>query len=231
MNMKNSRRSTQRRPIWMLPCSGKNKATRSIIEVFTSALKNGGLISRVVGRWKHAPEHCRTLTRSTLISKADLSLLGFLWKFVRAHLHFRRSIGQRQRTSVHQPGRFERLPQWCYSCHHHPHQGLSTVFSTAAAHKLVDGAVVQEVAALHVRLFSGISVSTQMAALRELRISAVHQSHGATRPRSMTLKTRKIPSGETSARCRCRQRRYQCEVTGTQGGRGCEGSSPGERDW
>ncbi|KAJ7322932.1 carbohydrate esterase family 9 protein [Mycena albidolilacea] len=48
--------------------------------------------------------------------------------------------------------------------------GLSTVFSTAAAHKLADGAVVQEVAALHVRLSLsfGISVSTQIAALREL---------------------------------------------------------------
>ncbi|KAJ7322929.1 carbohydrate esterase family 9 protein [Mycena albidolilacea] len=48
--------------------------------------------------------------------------------------------------------------------------GLSTVFSTAAAHKLVDGAVIQEVAALHVELSlsSGISVSTQIAALREL---------------------------------------------------------------
>ncbi|KAJ7512479.1 carbohydrate esterase family 9 protein [Mycena galericulata] len=48
--------------------------------------------------------------------------------------------------------------------------GLSTVFSTAAAHKLVEGAVVQEVAALHVALSlsSGISVSTQIAALRGL---------------------------------------------------------------
>ncbi|KAJ6572076.1 carbohydrate esterase family 9 protein [Mycena capillaripes] len=48
--------------------------------------------------------------------------------------------------------------------------GLSTVFSTAAAHKLVDGAVIQEVAALHVglSLSSAISVSTQIAALRGL---------------------------------------------------------------
>ncbi|KAJ7253708.1 carbohydrate esterase family 9 protein [Mycena haematopus] len=51
--------------------------------------------------------------------------------------------------------------------------GLSTVFSTAAAHKLVDGAVIQEVAALHVRLSlsSGISVSTQIAALRDLLLN------------------------------------------------------------
>ncbi|KAJ7089245.1 carbohydrate esterase family 9 protein [Mycena belliarum] len=48
--------------------------------------------------------------------------------------------------------------------------GLSTVFSTAAAHKLIDGAVPQEVAALHVALSlsSGVSVSTQIATLRGL---------------------------------------------------------------
>ncbi|KAJ7054512.1 carbohydrate esterase family 9 protein [Mycena amicta] len=48
--------------------------------------------------------------------------------------------------------------------------GLSTVFSTVAPHKLADGAVLQEIAALHVRvsLNSRISVSTQIAALRRL---------------------------------------------------------------
>ncbi|KAJ7793926.1 hypothetical protein B0H14DRAFT_2392986 [Mycena olivaceomarginata] len=48
--------------------------------------------------------------------------------------------------------------------------GLSTVFSTGAAHKLVPGAVVQEIAALHVAvsLSSRIGVSTQIAALRGL---------------------------------------------------------------
>ncbi|KAJ6491350.1 hypothetical protein C8R47DRAFT_1045160 [Mycena vitilis] len=48
--------------------------------------------------------------------------------------------------------------------------GLSSVFSTVAAHKLEDGAVIQEVAALHVALSlsSGISVSTQIATLRGL---------------------------------------------------------------
>ncbi|KAF8217750.1 carbohydrate esterase family 9 protein [Mycena galopus ATCC 62051] len=51
--------------------------------------------------------------------------------------------------------------------------GLSTVFSTSAAHKLVDGAVIQEVAALHVKLSlsSVISVSTQIAALRALLLT------------------------------------------------------------
>ncbi|KAJ7731104.1 hypothetical protein DFH07DRAFT_1065777 [Mycena maculata] len=51
--------------------------------------------------------------------------------------------------------------------------GVSTVFSTVAPHKLVDGAVIQDVAALHVALSlsSGISVSTQIAALRSLLLS------------------------------------------------------------
>ncbi|KAG6881063.1 hypothetical protein C0993_002996, partial [Termitomyces sp. T159_Od127] len=47
--------------------------------------------------------------------------------------------------------------------------GLSTVFSTGAAHKLVPRAVVQDVAALHVAVGdSSVSISTQIAALRRL---------------------------------------------------------------
>ncbi|KAF7334287.1 Carbohydrate esterase family 9 protein [Mycena sanguinolenta] len=49
--------------------------------------------------------------------------------------------------------------------------GLSTVFSTVAAHKLADGAIIQETAALHVMLslsWSSPSLSTQLAALRGL---------------------------------------------------------------
>ncbi|KAJ6491356.1 carbohydrate esterase family 9 protein [Mycena vitilis] len=48
--------------------------------------------------------------------------------------------------------------------------GLSTVFSTVARHKLADGAVIQEAAALHVglSLSSAVSVSTQIATLRGL---------------------------------------------------------------
>ncbi|KAJ6616478.1 carbohydrate esterase family 9 protein [Mycena sp. CBHHK59/15] len=59
--------------------------------------------------------------------------------------------------------------------------GLSTVFSTAAAHKLVDGAVIQEVAALHVALSlsSGISVSTQIATLRSLLLGRGKDELGA----------------------------------------------------
>ncbi|KAG6903044.1 hypothetical protein C0995_007477 [Termitomyces sp. Mi166 len=47
--------------------------------------------------------------------------------------------------------------------------GLSTVFSTRAAHKLVPGAVVQDVAALHVAIGdSSVSISTQITTLRRL---------------------------------------------------------------
>jgi len=49
--------------------------------------------------------------------------------------------------------------------------GLSTVFSTGAAHRLENGAVVQDIAALHVQIghsSTGPSVSTQIATLRNL---------------------------------------------------------------
>lgn len=53
--------------------------------------------------------------------------------------------------------------------------GLSTTFRTGAAHAMERGAVVQDVVALHVALArdsifpgQGVSVSTQMAALRRL---------------------------------------------------------------
>ena len=52
--------------------------------------------------------------------------------------------------------------------------GLSTAFSTGAAHALEEGAVIQDVAALHVAIHhSGSpSVSTQIAALRHLLLDA-----------------------------------------------------------
>ncbi|KAJ6532734.1 carbohydrate esterase family 9 protein [Mycena vulgaris] len=70
--------------------------------------------------------------------------------------------------------------------------GLSTVFSTAAAHKLVDGAVIQEIAALHVALSlsSGISVSTQIATLRGLLLG---EGHGDLAQRFADVVTGKIP--------------------------------------
>ncbi|KAJ3740867.1 hypothetical protein DFH05DRAFT_1528666 [Lentinula detonsa] len=48
--------------------------------------------------------------------------------------------------------------------------GLSTAFDTGAAHKLIEGAVLQDEVALHVSfsLSSSVSVSTQIAALRTL---------------------------------------------------------------
>ncbi|KAJ4472839.1 carbohydrate esterase family 9 protein [Lentinula edodes] len=48
--------------------------------------------------------------------------------------------------------------------------GLSTAFNTGAAHKLIDGAIMQDEVALHVSLSlsSSVSVSTQIAMLRRL---------------------------------------------------------------
>jgi hypothetical protein len=53
---------------------------------------------------------------------------------------------------------------------------LSASFSTGAAHKLADGAVIQEITALHVSvghfsLTGRPSVSTQIAALRNLLLA------------------------------------------------------------
>ncbi|KAF8444526.1 composite domain of metallo-dependent hydrolase [Boletus edulis BED1] len=53
--------------------------------------------------------------------------------------------------------------------------GLSTAFSTGAAHALEEGAVIQDVAALHVNIHRGSgspSVSSQIAALRHLLLEA-----------------------------------------------------------
>ncbi|KAJ6532729.1 carbohydrate esterase family 9 protein [Mycena vulgaris] len=70
--------------------------------------------------------------------------------------------------------------------------GLSTVFSTAAAHKLIDGAVLQEIAALHVALSlsSGISVSTQITTLRGLLLG---EGEGNLAQRFADVVTGKIP--------------------------------------
>jgi len=53
--------------------------------------------------------------------------------------------------------------------------GLSTTFSTGAAHKLEEGAVIQAVNALHVKIAHGesTSVSTQIATLRKLLLEPV----------------------------------------------------------
>lgn len=53
--------------------------------------------------------------------------------------------------------------------------GLSTVFTTGTMHKLQRGAVVQDVAALHIAIGAGSpSVSTQVAALRRLLLGDGH---------------------------------------------------------
>jgi len=57
--------------------------------------------------------------------------------------------------------------------------GLSTAFTTGAGHKLEKGAVVQDVAALHIRvghISSSPSISTQIAALRRLLLGSGIQS-------------------------------------------------------
>ncbi|THH28656.1 hypothetical protein EUX98_g5538 [Antrodiella citrinella] len=56
--------------------------------------------------------------------------------------------------------------------------GLSTSFSTGALHKLAEGAVLQEVTALHVsvRHFGSPSVSSQIGALRRLLLDPDHRS-------------------------------------------------------
>ncbi|KAJ7669296.1 carbohydrate esterase family 9 protein [Mycena polygramma] len=70
--------------------------------------------------------------------------------------------------------------------------GLSTVFSTVAGHKLADGAVTQEVTALHVglSLSSVVSVSTQIATLRGLLLG---QGKGDISRRFSDVVARKIP--------------------------------------
>ncbi|KAI0266870.1 carbohydrate esterase family 9 protein [Gloeopeniophorella convolvens] len=63
--------------------------------------------------------------------------------------------------------------------------GLGTSFSTGAVHKLEEGAVIQEITALHVsvRHFGRRpSVSTQIAALRGLLLSLPDDATGATKP-------------------------------------------------
>ncbi|KAH7911300.1 composite domain of metallo-dependent hydrolase [Hygrophoropsis aurantiaca] len=53
--------------------------------------------------------------------------------------------------------------------------GLSTVLATGAAHKLEKGAVIQDVAAIHIAIgHGGLSISTQIAALRRILLD----SHG-----------------------------------------------------
>ncbi|KAL0956531.1 hypothetical protein HGRIS_002672 [Hohenbuehelia grisea] len=59
--------------------------------------------------------------------------------------------------------------------------GLGTAFRTGAAHKLIDGAVIQDITALHVQIgHVGVpSVSTQIAALRRLLLGGAHGELGS----------------------------------------------------
>ncbi|KAL0956502.1 hypothetical protein HGRIS_002646 [Hohenbuehelia grisea] len=59
--------------------------------------------------------------------------------------------------------------------------GLGTAFRTGAAHKLIDGAVIQDITALHIQISHvGVpSVSTQIAALRRLLLGGAHGELGS----------------------------------------------------
>lgn len=59
--------------------------------------------------------------------------------------------------------------------------GLSTVFATGAGHKLEKGALIQDLAALHVSVGHGStpSVSTQIGTLRRLMLGAGNGEIGA----------------------------------------------------
>ncbi|KAJ7026167.1 carbohydrate esterase family 9 protein [Mycena alexandri] len=73
--------------------------------------------------------------------------------------------------------------------------GLSAVFSTSAPHKLANGALIQEVAALHVALSLGspISVSTQIAALRGLLLGTAATSSGDIKRRFADVVAGNLP--------------------------------------
>ncbi|OCH88859.1 carbohydrate esterase family 9 protein [Obba rivulosa] len=64
--------------------------------------------------------------------------------------------------------------------HRRFYSGLSTSFSTGALHKLAEGAVVQDINALHVsvRHFGAPSISTQIAALRHLLLEPGENAEG-----------------------------------------------------
>jgi hypothetical protein len=59
--------------------------------------------------------------------------------------------------------------------------GLSTAFSTGASNRLAEGAVLQDVSALHVgiNMRSAVSVSTQITALRKLLLGGTKGDLGS----------------------------------------------------
>lgn len=80
--------------------------------------------------------------------------------------------------------------------------GLGTSFSTGAIHKLVDGAVIQEVTALHFSIghfASGPSISTQIAALRRLLLELPDDTlTNASKPFRDAVRVRQILTRHTS---------------------------------
>src|ERR1700730_2801542 len=83
--------------------------------------------------------------------------------------------------------------------HHGFFGGLGTSFSTSAAHKLADSAVIQEITALHVSVghfASRPSISTQIAALRNLLLALPDDSiMDASKPFRAAAEVRQISPG------------------------------------
>jgi len=79
--------------------------------------------------------------------------------------------------------------------------GLGTSFSTGAMHKLADGAVIQQVTALHFSIghFSRPSISTQIAALRRLLLELPDDTlTDASKPFRDAVRVRQILTRHTS---------------------------------
>lgn len=109
---------------------------------------------------------------------------------------------------------------------------MSTAFSTGAAHALQEGAVIQDIAALHVNIghSTSVSVSTQIAALRHLLLDAAsgtpfYRVAQVSLPYSyyliLVLSRLKYIKGRDPASCPSAECRYHRIVDQAQeGGRG-----------
>jgi len=76
--------------------------------------------------------------------------------------------------------------------------GLGTSFSLSASNRLEEGAIVQEITALHVsvRHFAKLSVSTQIAALRRLLLGSSDGALGEWFDKVKRVSSRLHPSSK-----------------------------------
>lgn len=91
--------------------------------------------------------------------------------------------------------------------------GLSTAFSTGSAHKLEHGALIQNIAALHIGISMGssLSVSTQIAALRRLLLGGGEGDLGLQFEK--VTKVRGVPYGrECMIDSACYRGRYRLSL-------------------